>query len=147
MKPTFILLNKKTPFIFVVPPNSLKIQSLQSDKFVDIIDFGEINVMGKEKINRINFSTFFPNIQSPFYSLKNPLLPTAGVALLQKWRKDRSNLTFMVPELLITYKCQIEGIDTVVEERTGDISIALTLVEKRQQDKITDSVLGLFKRG
>lgn len=147
MKPTFILLNKKIPFIFVVPPNSLKIQSLQSNKFVDIIDFGEINVMGKEKISRINFSTFLPNLKSPFYSLKNPLLPTAGVALLQKWRKDRSDLTFMVPELLITYKCQIEGLDTVIEERTGDISIALTLVEKRQQDKITDNVLGLFKRG
>lgn len=147
MKPTFMLLNKKTPFIFVVPPNSLKIQSLQSNKFVDIIDFGEINVMGKEKISKINFSTFLPNLKSPFYSLKNPLLPTAGAALLQKWRKDRSDLTFMVPELLITYKCQIEGLDTVVEERTGDISITLTLVEKRQQDKITDNVLGLFKRG
>ncbi len=43
MKPTFILINKMIPFVFVVPPQSLKIQSGQNNKLVDIIDFGEIS--------------------------------------------------------------------------------------------------------
>ena len=41
MKPTFILADGMKPFVFVVPPLDLKIQSSQSMKSVDIIDFGE----------------------------------------------------------------------------------------------------------
>lgn len=75
MKPTFILSKGLTPFIFVVPPLDLRIQLGQTTKLIDIIDFGEITIMGNEKIAKISFSTFLPNINSPFYSLKNPLLP------------------------------------------------------------------------
>lgn len=146
MKPNFILINKMTPFVFVVPPQSLKIQSGQSNKFVDIIDFGEISVIGNEKISRINFSTFIPNLKSPFYNLKNPLLPSAAVELLKKWKKDKAELTFTVPEFLIYYKCKIELLDININERTGDIHVSLTLIEQRQQNRVTDNITGLFKR-
>ena len=146
MKPTFILINGLVPFVFVVPPKSLKIQTAQNNKLIDIIDFGELSVIGNEKVAKISFSTFIPNIKSPFYDLKNPLIPSAAVELLKKWKKDKSELTFMVPELIITYKCKIEILDINVNERTGDIEVSLTLVEERQQDKVTDNITGLFKR-
>lgn len=146
MKPTFILINGLVPFVFVVPPKSLKIQTAQNNKLIDIIDFGELSVIGNEKVAKISFSTFIPNIKSPFYDLKNPLIPSAAVELLKKWKKDKSELTFMVPELIITYKCKIEILDINVNERTGDIEVSLTLVEQRQQDKVTDNITGLFKR-
>jgi hypothetical protein len=146
MKPNFILINKMIPFVFVVPPQTLKIQSGQSNKFVDIIDFGEISVIGNEKISRINFSTFIPNLKSPFYNLKNPLLPSAAVELLKKWKKDKAELTFTVPEFLIYYKCKIELLDININERTGDIHVSLTLMEQRQQNRVTDNITGLFKR-
>lgn len=146
MKPNFILINKMIPFVFVVPPQSLKIQSGQSNKFVDIIDFGEISVIGNEKISRINFSTFIPNLKSPFYDLKNPLLPSAAVELLKKWKKDKAELTFTIPEFLMYYKCKIELLDININERTGDIHVSLTLIEQRQQNRVTDNITGLFKR-
>lgn len=146
MKPNFILINKMIPFVFVVPPQSLKIQSGQSNKFVDIIDFGEVSVIGNEKISRINFSTFIPNLKSPFYNLKNPLLPSAAVELLKKWKKDKAELTFTIPEFLMYYKCKIELLDININERTGDIHVSLTLIEQRQQNRVTDNITGLFKR-
>lgn len=146
MKPTFILANGMTPFIFVVPPQSLKIQTGQINKTVDIIDFGEVSVIGNEKVSRINFTTFIPNIKSPFYSLKNPLSPSVAVKLLKTWKKNKSELTFIVPEFLITYKCKIELLDININERTGDIDVSLTLIEQRQNDRITDNITGLFKR-
>lgn len=146
MKPTFMLINGVIPFVFVVPPLDLKIQTAQSNKVVDIIDFGELSVIGNEKVAKITFSTFLPNLKSPFYDLKNPLVPSAAVELLKKWKKDKSELTFMVPELIITYKCKIELLDILVNERTGDINVTITLVEKRQQDRITDTLTGLFQR-
>lgn len=146
MKPTFILINKMLPFVFVVPPMNLRIQTSQSNKTVDIIDFGELAVIGNEKVAKISFSTFIPHLKSPFYSLKNPLIPSAAIELLKKWKKDKAELTFMVPEFLITYKCQIEICDINISERTGDIEVSLTLVQKRQQDRVTDNITGLFKR-
>lgn len=146
MKPTFILINGLIPFVFAVPPQNLKIQKGQSNKLVEIIDFGELSIIGNEKVSKITFSTFIPHLKSPFYDLKNPLIPSAAVELLNKWKKDKAELTFMVPELIITYKCKIELLDINVSERTGDIHISLTLIEQRQQDRVTDSITGLFKR-
>ena len=146
MKPTFILLNGRVPFVFVVPPLNLSIQLHQIEKSVELIDFGEIIKLGDERPARITFSTFLPSITSHFFSLKNPLPPTAALEVLKKWKKEKKELTFTVPEMLILYKCHIANIVAEVNERTGDMDIQIELIEKRAQDKITDSITGLFKR-
>lgn len=146
MKPTFILLNGKIPFVFVVPPLNLSIQMAQIEKNIELIDFGEIIKLGEERPSKISFSTFLPSITSRFFSFKNPLPPIAALEVLKKWKKEKKELTFTVPEMLILYKCHISSITTEVNERTGDIDIQIELIEKRTQDKITDSITGLFKR-
>lgn len=146
MKPTFILLNGKTPFVFVVPPLNLNIQINQIEKSIELVDFGEIIKLGEERPTRIEFSTFLPSIKSHFFSFKNPLPPIAALEVLKKWKKEKRELTFTVPEMLILYRCQISSIIAGVNERTGDMDIQIELIEKRAQDKITDSITGLFKR-
>lgn len=146
MKPTFMLINKMIPFVFVVPPIDLNIQLGQIEKSIELIDFGEIIKTGEEKPANISFSTFLPNLNSPFYDLKNPLMPSAAVELLKKWKKDKAELTFTVPEFLIYYKCKISSLEYEIKERTGDIHIRLTLIQQRKQDKVTDNITGLFKR-
>ncbi|WP_339010501.1 peptidoglycan-binding protein [Fusobacterium varium] len=147
MKPNFILLNGKIPFVFVIPPLDLEITTEQNTVSVNIIDFGEKVNFGERRADRISFSTFLPSITSHFFSLKNPLPPTAAVELLKKWKKEKKDLTFIVPELVITYKCKIERLQYSVIERTGDINISISLVEIRDQGKITDNITGLYKRG
>lgn len=146
MKPTFILLNGKIPFVFVVPPLNLSIQMTQIEKNIELIDFGEIIKLGEERPSRISFSTFLPSITSNFFSIKNPLAPIAALEVLKKWKKEKKELTFTVPEMLILYRCNISSITAEVNERTGDMDIQIELIEKRTQDKITDSITGLFKR-
>lgn len=147
MKPNFILLNGKIPFVFVIPPLDLEITTEQNTVSVNIIDFGEKVNFGERRADRISFSTFLPSITSRFFSLKNPLPPTAAIELLKKWKKEKKDLTFIVPELVITYKCKIERLQYSVVERTGDINISISLIEIRDQGKITDNITGLFKRG
>ena len=89
MKPNFILLEGKKPFVFVIPPLDLEITTEQNTVSVNIIDFGEKVNFGERRADRISFSTFFPSITSHFFSLKNPLPPTAAVELLKKWKKSR----------------------------------------------------------
>lgn len=147
MKPNFILLNGKRPFVFVVPPLDLEITTEQNTTTVNIIDFGEKVNFGEKRADRISFSTFLPSITSHFFSLKNPLPPTAAIELLKKWKKERKDLIFIVPELVITYKCKIEKLQYNVIERTGDINLSISLIETRDQGKVTDNITGLFKRG
>lgn len=146
MKYKFILINKNVPFVFVVQPTDLRIQSAQLKKNVEIIDFGEISNIGKNKVTNISFSTFLPSLKSNFFSLENPLPPQAGVELLKKWKENSSSLKFIVPEAAFFYKCKIENLNIILNENTGDITVDLMLVEEREQNKITDSITGLFKR-
>lgn len=146
MKPTFILINNKIPFVFVIPPLNLNITCNQITNSVNIIDFGEKVNFGEKTADRINFSTFLPALTSNFFSLKNPLPPSAAIEVLKRWKKEKGDLTFIVPELGIFYKCKLEKVQYTVNERTGDIDISVDLIETRSQGKITDSITGLFKR-
>lgn len=146
MKPTFILINKNIPFVFVVPPLDLDISCDQITHSITIIDFGEKVKLGEKKADRISFGTFLPSLTSHFFNILNPLPPTAAVELLKRWKKEKAELTFTVPEMTIFYKCYIEKIQYKLDERTGDINISISLIEARKQDKVTDNLTGLFKR-
>lgn len=146
MKPTYILANGMKPFIFVVPPLDLEVITSQKTEKIDIISFGEKIKTGERNSETISFSTFLPNVKSPFYSLTNPLLPMLAVELLKKWKNQKKVLTFIVPEYLISIKCKIINLNYSIRERTGDIDINITLTEDRTQSKEPNLLTGLFER-
>ena len=146
MKPTYILANGMKPFIFVVPPLDLEVITSQKTEKIDIISFGEKIKTGERNSEIISFSTFLPNVKSPFYSLTNPLLPMLAVELLKKWKNQKKVLTFIVPEYLISIKCKIINLNYSIRERTGDIDINITLTEDRTQSKEPNLLTGLFER-
>lgn len=146
MKPTYILANGMKPFIFVVPPLDLEVTTSQKTEKIDIISFGEKIKTGERNSETISFSTFLPNVKSPFYSLTNPLLPMLAVELLKKWKNQKKILTFIVPEYLISIKCKIINLNYSIRERTGDIDINITLTEDRTQSKEPNLLTGLFER-
>lgn len=142
----FILLNGSYPFIFVVPPPEMTITTGQEVKMFNLIDFGEKINIGERKVDKISFKTFIPSLKSKFYSLLNPLTPMAAIIMLKKWETEKAVLTFLVPELLITYKCSITNLDFSIEDKVNDLYVKLSLSEKREQNIITDSVSGLINR-
>lgn len=146
MKPTYILANGMKPFIFIVPPLDLEVITSQKTEKIDIISFGEKIKTGERNSETISFSTFLPNVKSPFYSLTNPLLPMLAVELLKKWKNQKKVLTFIVPEYLISIKCKIINLNYSIRERTGDIDINITLTEDRTQSKEPNLLTGLFER-
>lgn len=148
MKPTFILLKNSTstPFFFVVPPLDLKIESEQDTQIFKIIDIGEKTLIGNRKAEKISFSTFFPNIKSPFYSFFNPFLPNFCMETLKKFKDDKEKLTLIIPEFNIFFKCYIQALNFSITERTGDIDVEITLVEIKKNKTLIDTVRGLLER-
>lgn len=148
MKPTFILLKNSTntPFFFVVPPLDLRIESEQDLQVIRIIDLGEKALIGNRKAERISFSTFFPNIKSPFFSFLLSTTPANCVETLTKLKNDKEPLTLIVPEFNIFFKCYIQSLNFSIVERTGDIDVEISLIEISKNKTLLDVARGLLQR-
>jgi hypothetical protein len=148
MKPTFILLKNSTstPFFFVVPPLDLKIESEQDIQTFKIIDLGEKTLVGNRKAEKISFSTFFPNIKSPFFSFLLSTTPANCVETLTKLKNDKEPLTLIVPEFNIFFKCYIQTLNFSIVERTGDIDVEISLIEISKNKTLLDVARGLLQR-
>ena len=148
MRPTFILVkdSTNTPFFFVVPPLDLRIESEQDLQVIRIIDLGEKTLIGNRKAEKISFSTFFPNMKSPFFSYILSTTPSNCMETLKKLKNDKEKLTLIIPEFNIFFKCYIQTLYFAVTERTGDIDVEITLVEIEKNKTLTDVARGLLER-
>lgn len=146
MKPTFTLINKSVPFIFVIPPSDLSWDHRQSMEGIDIIDFGEKIFSGKKKATRVNFSGFFPGLNSNFFSTLNPLPPLACIELLKSWKDNEDILKFLIPEWGQHLKCRIESIREHRRDHTGDIYYEISLIEEFTHQNLIDVATGLYRR-
>jgi hypothetical protein len=146
MKPTYILADRMKPFVFVIPPLDLEVKTSQKTERINIISYGEKNKTGKKNVESITFSSFFPNLDSNFYSLVNPLTPILAVETLVNWKDTEKVLTFMIPEFLISKKVQITEFTYSIRERTGDIDFSITLTEYRSQGRQSNLLTGLLER-
>lgn len=148
MRPIFILVkdSTNTPFFFVVPPLDLRIESEQDLQIIRIIDLGEKTLIGNRKAEKISFSTFFPNMKSPFFSYILSTTPSNCMETLKKLKNDKEKLTLIIPEFNIFFKCYIQTLYFAVTERTGDIDVEITLVEIEKNKTLTDVARGLLER-
>lgn len=148
MRPTFILVKDSTnaPFFFVVPPLDLRIESEQDLQIIRIIDLGEKTLIGNRKAEKISFSTFFPNMKSPFFSYILSTTPSNCMETLKKLKNDKEKLTLIIPEFNIFFKCYIQTLYFAVTERTGDIDVEITLVEIEKNKTLADVARGLLER-
>ena len=149
MKPTVTLINNKNiPFVFVVPPVDLATNRSQKIVVKEIIDFGEkTNEKGTKNLNRVTFSGFFPNINSNFYDILNPLTPIMCVEYLTKAMNDNEIFKLIVPEWAKFIRCRIESFSDTYQDHTGDIYYNITLVEERSEfNNIIDELTGLYRR-
>lgn len=149
MEPTVILINKRMiPFVFVVPPKDLTTSRSQNIVVKDIIDFGQkTNEKGTKNLNRVTFSSFFPNFNSNFYDLTNPLTPIMCVEYLTKAMNDNEVFKLIVPEWAKFSRCRIESLTDTYQDHTGDIYYTITLVEERvEANNVIDKLIGLYRR-
>ena len=148
MRPTFILVkdSTNTPFFFVVPPLDLRIESDQDLQTIKIIDLGEKTLIGNRKAEKISFSTFLPNMKSPFFNFVLSTAPTNSMETLKKLKNDKEKLTLIIPEFNIFFKCYIQTLYFSVTERTGDIDVEITLVEIKKNKTLSDVTRGLLER-
>lgn len=148
IEPHITLINKITPFVFVIPPIDIKFTQEQNHKPVEIIDLGEVLRDGIRQCIRVSWSGFFPSMNSYFY---NPFLNPLGVKSCVDYLRDcmQKNIKFklIIPEYLEYLNCKIESFEVEYRDHTGDVYYNISLVEDRGGASTTvDLVTGLRSR-
>lgn len=142
-----ILIKNSVPFIFVVcqgfsnpNPHNLRVK--------DIVEFGEKISGSSVALQSVNIQGFFPNLNSVFYSILNPLPPINCCEFLEKEQELGTSFKLVIPGWKNTLLCKIENMDFDVNEQTGDIYYNITLKEDREnKSRNIDRETGLLERG
>lgn len=113
-----------------VPPSSFEINRGNMNQTVNIQDFGELNVLGKEKLATILISSFFPNDRYDFCQYTGFPAPYECVRRIERWRKSGKPIKLTITATDIDLPVSIENFKYgEKEEGTGDVYFSLELKE------------------
>lgn len=114
-----------------VPPSSFEMSTGLKNTTVNVIDFGEVNIIGKRILKTISISTFFPNQQYSFCQYSGFPAPYDCVNQIEKWQETGKPIRLLITETDINHAMAIESF--VYGERDGsrDVYFTLSLKEYR----------------
>ncbi len=74
--------NRQEGFIFPINPTSIELSEANKNSKLDLLNVGEINLIGNRGLNTMTLTSFFPNVNSHFN--KDGKKPSEYQALLKK---------------------------------------------------------------
>lgn len=114
-----------------VPPSSFELQTGNNNTTVNVNSAGEVNIIGKKKLDGLSFSTFFPSKNYTFQQYSGYPKPYDCVALIKKWRDSGKPIRIIITDTDINHTVSIEDFNYGEEAGTRDVKFTLTLKEYR----------------
>lgn len=93
---------------------------------------GEIKAIGRTKLRRLTFGSFFPAQRYPFVTYSDFPPPTECVQKIEKWRLQNKPIRVLITGTHINTAYAIESFTVRKEDGTDDVSFELELEEYRQ---------------
>lgn len=123
-------LQKETDGKFQLPVNPSQFTVTVSNKntVVNVIQLGDINLIGKTGLKETSFSSFFPAKVYNFSNYPYEKDPLDYVNRIEKWRNAGEPIRFIVTGVL-NMECTIESFSYGEQDATGDIYYTLSLKE------------------
>lgn len=121
----------------VLPP-SIEIGNTMLNTTVNIINLGEVNLIGKKGLTTVTLSSFFPNHKYMFAQYKKNLRsPSESVHLIQSWM---NNPIKVIITSMLNMEMTIESFTYSQQDSSGDINYTIELKEyKKPKLKIKKS--------
>lgn len=116
-------------FKLPVTPSSFEVSVSHKNTVVNVINLGEINLLGKTGLKNISLSCFFPS-QDYNFSKADREDPQWYINKLEKWRTSNTLIRFVISDV-INIQCTIESFTWKMQDGTQDIYYSLTLKEYR----------------
>lgn len=122
--------NRKEGFVFPINPKTIELSEGNQNEKINLLELGEINLIGKRNLVTFTLSSFFPNENSPHYN-KATMPPSEYINLLKKWKNSGKPVRVIISNPEVNLAMAIERITEVVNEGDGDIYFTLELAEYR----------------
>lgn len=119
-----------------VKPTDFTVTVAHRNTVVNVIQLGDINLMGKTGLREISLSSFFPDQDYSFSNNYGRKAPIDCVNLLETWRNSGKPVRVIITDLL-NMEATIESFAWGERDATGDIYYTLALKEYKKIKTIT----------
>lgn len=113
-----------------VPPAEFSMTTGNLNETVNITNLGDITQIGGETLAEIELTSFFPARPAP-YTTRTVSDPYAAVELIEKWRKSKKPIRFLVTGTPVNLACAVESFTWGERGGSRDVDYSLKLKEYR----------------
>ena len=126
-------LQKENDSKFQLPVNPAQFTVTVANKntVVNVIQLGDINLIGKTGLRETSFSSFFPNRVYNFSNNLTEKNPLDYVNRIEAWRNAGEPIRFIITGVL-NMECTIESFSYGEQDATGDIYYTIALKEYKK---------------
>ncbi len=121
--------NREEGFILPINPQTLEISEANKNTKIDLLNVGEINLIGNRGLKVITLSSFFPNVNSHFN--KEGREPIEYKNMLEKWKNSKKPIRLIISDMGLNLAAAIENLTFSMREGDGDIYYTIELAEYR----------------
>lgn len=113
-----------------VPPAEFSMTTGNLNETVNITNLGDIAQIGGEALAEVELTSFFPARPAP-YTTRTVPDPYAAVELIEKWRKSKKPVRFIITDTPVNLACAIEFFTWGERGGSRDVDYSLKLKEYR----------------
>lgn len=114
-----------------VKPTEFNVTVAHRNTVVNVIQLGDINLMGKTGLREVSLSSFFPAKDYNFSNNSGRKTPIACVNQLESWRNSGKPVRVIITDLL-NMEATIESFTWGERDATGDIYYTMALKEYKK---------------
>lgn len=114
-----------------VKPSEFTVTVMSRNTVVNVIQIGDVNLMGKTGLREISLSSFFPAKDYNFSNNSGRKEPLAYVEKIEAWRKSGEPIRVIITGVL-NMECSIESFSYGERDATGDIYYTMALKEYKK---------------
>lgn len=114
-----------------VKPSDYNIAVSHRNTVVNVIQLGDINLIGNTGLRELSLSSFFPAQDYNFSNNSDRKTPIAYVNMIEEWRKAGEPIRVIITGVL-NMECTIESFSYGEQDATGDIYYTASLKEYKK---------------
>ena len=114
-----------------VNPSQFSLSVGNKNETVNVVDLGDVNLLGGEALASISLSSFFPAEYAPYCAYRSIPEPYEAVKLLEQWRTSKKPLRLIITDTNINLLCAIESFEYGERGGSRDVYYTLSLKEYR----------------
>ncbi len=124
---TFI--NRAEGFVLPINPKKIEVSEANMNNKLNLLNVGEINLIGNRGLRSISFSSFFPSKKS--YFNKDEKEPIEYKEMLLKWKNSKRPVRLIISDLEINDAMAIQNVSFSMNEGDSDIYYTIEFLEYR----------------